>query len=143
MSMISVKVGQKETLSKTVTEHDVYQFAGITGDFAPAHVNKSFVEKTPFGRQVAHGAMLVGFMTSTSTRAVAGTHDPDVMPVSQGFDRIRYIKPVFFGDTITVEYEFTEIDEEKQRTIADVKIRNQQGELNAAATHILRWVTLG
>jgi acyl dehydratase len=63
-----------------------------------------------------------------------------VTGVSLGYDRMRFLAPVFFGDTITVDYRIASIDREKLRATADIKITNQDGTLVAVATHLLKWV---
>ena len=140
MSDFYVEIGAKVSFSKTVSESDVYMFAGITGEFSPNHVNKAYMEKSSYGRLMAHGALMVGFMSTVSTMAIAHTREADETPVSLGYDRIRFLKPVFLGDTITVEYEFTEIDVERKRSTADIRITNQDGELTTVGQHILKWV---
>ena len=64
------------------------------------------MEKSSFGKLMAHGALLVGFMSTASTSAIAHTREAEETPVSLGYDRIRFLKPVFIGDTITTIYEF-------------------------------------
>ena len=64
MSSFHVEIGSKASFSKTVSESDVYMFAGITGDLSPNHVNKAYMEKSSYGRLMAHGALMVGFMSS-------------------------------------------------------------------------------
>ena len=140
MSDFYVEIGAKVSFAKTVSESDVYMFAGITGDFSPNHVNKAYMEKSSYGKLMAHGALMVGFMSTVSTMAIAHTREADETPVSLGYDRIRFLKPVFLGDTITVEYEFTEIDVERKRSTADIRITNQDGELTTVGQHILKWV---
>ena len=101
-SEFHVEIAKTTTFSKTVSESDVYLFAGITGDLSPNHVNKAYMEKSSYGRLMAHGALLVGYMSTASTLAIAHTRDADETAVSLGYDRIRFLKPVFLGDTITV-----------------------------------------
>ena len=67
MSDFYVKAGDSVSFAKTVGETDIYLFAGITGDFSPNHVNKSYIEKSSYGRLQAHGALMVGFMSTAST----------------------------------------------------------------------------
>src|SRR5215831_5285862 len=123
VSEFPVAVGDHATFSKTVAESDVYLFAGITGDFAPNHVNKSFMEKSSYGRLIAHGALLVGFMSTASTLMAARTHaDTRVTGVSLGYDRMRFLAPVFLGDTITVDYRIVAIEPERLRATADIRI---------------------
>ena len=128
-----IPVGLNVSFSKTVGESDVYLFAGITGDLDPNHVNEEYCKTTPFKRRIAHGALTVGYMSTTSTMILQGFGRP---LVSLGYDRIRFLKPVFIGDTITVKYEIVNIDLEKERTTAQVEVYNQDNDLVAVATHI-------
>ncbi|MEC8543310.1 MAG: MaoC/PaaZ C-terminal domain-containing protein [SAR324 cluster bacterium] len=135
-----VKVGSKTTFSKTISESDVYLFAGITGDFSPNHINRQYMERSSYGRLMAHGALLVGFMSTVSTMAIAETREADEIPVSVGYDRIRFLQPVFLGDTVTVTYKIIEIEHSRKRSYADIELINQNHELIAIAKHILQWV---
>lgn len=142
MSAFYVEVGQTFTFSKTVSESDVYLFAGITGDLSPNHVDEEAMKKTPYGGRIAHGALLVGYMSACSTKACEATRAtaPET-PVSLGYDKIRFLKGVLIGDTITVTYRIAEIDLAKRRSSAEIEIRTQTGDLAVVATHILKWVT--
>ncbi len=136
-----VAVGDKVTFSKTVAECDVYTFAGLTGDFSPNHVNAEYMARSSYGRRMAHGALLIGFMSTASTKAIENCRDdPGETPVSLGYDRVRFLAPVFLGDTITVAYEVSEIDVARRRSSADIEVTNQDGVLVAVAKHILKWV---
>jgi len=64
-------------------------------------------------------------------------------PVSLGYDRVRFLDAVMIGDTISITYTISEVDVEKQRTLAAVEVRNQNGVLCAVATHIMRWIARG
>jgi len=140
MPEFHVAVGDTATFTKTVSESDVYLFSGITGDLAPNHVDAAYMAKTSFGRRIAHGALLVGYMSNTSTQVADQSLDADETAVSAGYDRIRFLKPVFIGDTVTVRYEVTEIQRDRNRSISDIRVTNQDGELVAVARHILQWV---
>jgi acyl dehydratase len=132
-----VQIGLKTRVTKTVSESDVYVFAGITGDFDPNHVDEEYCRKTSLGHRVAHGALIVGYTSAASTRIL---QDFDRPMVSVGYDRIRFLKPVYFGDTITIDYEITGIEREKERTVAKIEVKNQRDELVAVATHIMQLV---
>ena len=141
MSEFYVAIGDATSFSKTISESDVYLFAGISGDFAPNHVNEAYMAKSSYGRRIAHGALLVGFMSTCSTLiAYRPQSDTSVTVVSLGYDRMRFLAPVYFGDTITVSYTIASIDREKLRAAADIKVTNQDGTLVAVATHLLKWV---
>lgn len=134
-------VGEEASFSRTIAECDVYGFAGLTGDFAPAHMDEVSMRRTAFGRRVAHGAMLVGFMSAAST-LVAGRHSVGQRSwvlVSLGYDRVRFTAPVFIGDTITVHYRVIEADAARRRYRAAVTVVNEAGTLVAVATNILAW----
>ncbi len=128
-----VPIGLSASFSKTVGESDIYLFAGITGDLDPNHVDEEYCKTTPFGHRIAHGALIIGYMSTASTLVSQGFGRP---LVSLGYDRVRFTKPVFIGDTVTINYEITEVDTERNRTIAKVEVLNQHGETVAVATHI-------
>ena len=137
-----VRAGDSVSFAKTVGEHDVYGFAGITGDFAPNHVNEQYMGGARFGRRIAHGALLVGYMSTCSTMLVErhGGWSGEETAVSLGYDRIRFLAPVYLGDTVTLTYTVVEADEAKRQALADIRVVNQRGELVAVARHIIRWV---
>lgn len=135
-------IGCNVKFSKTVGESDIYLFAGITGDLSPNHVDREFMKQTAYGRRIAHGSLLIGYMSTASTMILQKypTENEDMTPVSLGYDRIRFLKPVFINDTITVHYKIESVDREKNRSLSDIEITNQQGDLVAIAKHILKWV---
>lgn len=136
------RTGETVKFSKTIGESDVYLFAGITGDFSGNHVNEEYMRGSAFGHRIAHGALIVGFMSTTSTLMIARCVGEGIeeTPVSLGYDRLRFVKPVFIGDTITVVYTIASIDHEKRRSTARVEVSNQRGEVVAVADHILKWM---
>lgn len=142
MSEFHVKVGNRVMFAKTVGESDVYLFAGITGDFSGNHVNEEYMKRSIYGRRIAHGVLIVGFMSTTSSLMIAEIERKGIAetPVSLGYDRVRFLKPVFIDDTVTVTYTVSEIDLEKRRSRAKVEAVNQDGDLVAVAEHIMAWV---
>ena len=142
MANFYLSAGDQVRFSKTVSESDVYLFAGITGDLAPNHVDEEYMRGTRYGRRIAHGALLVGFMSTASTMMVErhGGLEGDETAVSLGYDRIRFTAPVFLGDTITVTYTIAEIDPIRRRSRSAITVTNQSGDTVAVAEHILKWV---
>jgi len=141
MGSFHVDIGDSVSFSKTVGESDVYLFAGITGDLAPNHVDEEYMKRSSYGSRIAHGALLIGYMSTASSMAIADSRSSAVeTPVSLGYDRIRFLAPVFLGDTITVQYEIVSIDEQRRRSVADIRVTSQSGTLVAVAQHILKWV---
>lgn len=141
MSDFYVSVGDQVSFSKTVGEYDVYGFAGITGDFSGNHVDEEFMRRSVYGRRIAHGVLLVGYMSTCSTRMIEKSRGTDSgeTPVSLGYDRIRFLGPVFIGDTVTITYRIAEVDPERRRSRSEIEVRNQHGELVVVAQHILKW----
>jgi 3-hydroxybutyryl-CoA dehydratase len=140
-----VRVGEEVEFSKTVGEADVYLFAGITGDFSPNHVNEHLMSRSKCKRRVAHGALLAGFMSTGSTRLTeifGGSARGKATAVSLGYDRVRFVAPVFIGDTITVRYQITRVEPERDRSYGAVVVTNQHGSQVAVAGNILKWVPI-
>jgi 3-hydroxybutyryl-CoA dehydratase len=137
-SIDDIAIGLRTRVTKTVSESDVYLFAGITGDLDPNHVDEEYCKKTSLGHRVAHGALIVGYTSAASTRIL---EDFDRPMVSAGYDRIRFLKPVYFGDTLTIDYVIESIERERERTVAKIEVRNQRDELVMVATHIMQLVT--
>ena len=142
MTDFYVQPGQEVVFAKTVGESDVYLFAGLTGDLSPVHVNEEAMSRSQYGRRIAHGALLVGFMSTASTMLIdrfAGRGGGET-PVSLGYDRIRFLGAVFFGDTVSVTYRVAEIDVAARRAYSDMEVTTQRGDLVAVGRHILKWV---
>jgi 3-hydroxybutyryl-CoA dehydratase len=139
----SVSVGDTYRFAKTVGETDIVLFAGITGDFSDTHINDQYMkQRSNLGGRIAHGALLVGYMSTASTISIAHIIHQEGLtdfPVSAGYDRIRFLQPVLLGDTVTVTYTVTGVDKERGRSVAKVEIVNQEGELKAVAEHVMRW----
>ncbi|MGY1631844.1 MaoC family dehydratase [Geodermatophilus sp. SYSU D01186] len=130
-------IGDHVTFSKTVGESDVYLFAGITGDLNANHVNEQVMAQTKYGRRIAHGVLTVGFMSTASTLMIDKLGG---LAVSYGYDRVRFVKPLFIGDTVTVRYEIAERLDDQRRTVSAVEATNQDGETVAVARHILHFL---
>lgn len=143
MQDIPVSIGDETKFTKTVSESDIYGFAGITGDFAPPHINAEFMKASQYGERVAHGALLVGFM-STASALLAGRIIDEIegiTPMSIGYDRVRFVGPVFIGDTVTVTYTIKSLDDERRRSVASLTATNQRGETIGIAEHLMKWLT--
>src|SRR6056297_4224189 len=90
-----IEIGEEASFTKTVSEADVYNYAGVTGDFNPAHINESFAKKTMFGGRIAHGMLAAGLISTVLGTQLPG---PGCIYVSQD---LKFTAPVRFGDTIT------------------------------------------
>ena len=116
-----LKVGDKTSFSKTVSESDVYAFAGITGDFNPIHINQEIAKTTMFKGRIAHGMISAGFISSALTKALPGKN---TIYCSQD---LVFKAPVRMGDTITATVEIVEKIEKKNRVIFHTTVTNQDG----------------
>lgn len=116
-------IGETATFSKTITEFDVYSFAGITGDFNPAHINEIYANETSFKKRISHG-MLTASLIST----VIGTQLPGVGTIYLS-QSSKFLKPVYIGDTITAIVCVEEIYIEKNRVKLSTKCVNQNCEV--------------
>lgn len=122
-TMGELKVGDSASFTKTVTETDVYNFAGVSGDFNPAHINEEEAKKGIFGKRIAHGMLSAAFIS-----AVIGMQLPGPGTIYMG-QELRFTKPVCFGDTITATATVTELIPEKNRAKLETVCTNQRGEV--------------
>ena len=111
-----LEVGMSDSFAKTISEADVYGFAGISGDTNPVHINEEYAATTPFGQRIAHG-MLSAALIST----VAGTKlpGPGAIYVDQ---QIKFKAPLFIGQTARAEITVKEINERRRRVICDTNV---------------------
>lgn len=134
--------GESAEFAKTITAEDIRAFAALSGDDDPVHVDEEFARRSAFGRTIAHGALVMGLLSTTASlmsrrsvaRGATGT------PVSAGYDRIRFTRPVFAGDTLTARYTVEEVDPGRARSRARLEVVNQDGEVCLVGRHILAWV---
>jgi 3-hydroxybutyryl-CoA dehydratase len=126
-----MQVGERASFTKTISEADVYLFAGITGDFNPVHVDRVAAEASAFKARIAHG-MLTASLIST----VLGTQlpGPGAIYLSQS---LKFRAPVFFGDTITATVEVAELLPAKNRVRMHTSCANQRGEIVAQGESLL------
>jgi 3-hydroxybutyryl-CoA dehydratase len=116
-----LQVGQRASFSKTIAESDVYLFAGISGDFNPAHINQAYAEKTAFKTRIAHGMLAASFISTVLGTQLPG---PGAIYISQS---LTFLAPVLIGDTITATAEVVEILTEKKRVRLKTHGTNQDG----------------
>ena len=134
--------GDQAEFGKTITADDIDMFSKISGDYDPVHSDEAYAAKTAFGRRIAHGALVMGLLSTTASmisrrsveRGATGT------PVSAGYDRIRFVRPMFIGDALTARYVVEEVDDVAGRTRSRVEVTNGDGAVCLVGTHILAWV---
>ena len=126
----------RETLGRTITETDVVLHAGQTGDFYPHHMDAEWCKTQEFGQRIAHGTLIF----SVGVGMTAGDINP--LAFSYGYDRLRFIKPIFIGDTITVKVTIKDKRDYPKRpdhgmVVEGVEIVNQRGQTVLACEHLL------
>lgn len=115
--------GQTATWTKTITEADVAAFAGISGDFNPLHVDREYAARSRFGERIAHGILTAGLISAVLGMRLPG---PGGIYLSQ---RLAFLKPVRFGDTITAQAEVLRWEAERRVLTLRTTCTNQRGEL--------------
>lgn len=123
MTIQELKVGDSASMAKTISESDVYLFAGITGDHNPAHVNEEASRQTAFGGRIVHGILSAGLISAVLAMKLPG---PGTIYLGQ---ELKFTKPVRFGDTVTATCTVSEILAEKNIVKLDTICTNQQGEV--------------
>ena len=129
-------VGESRTSTgRTVTEADIVMHAGQTGDFYPHHMDAEWCKTQPSEQRIAHGTLIF----SVGVGQTAGDINPHAM--SYGYDKLRFIKPVFIGDTITSTTTIAEMREHKKPAygivVERLEVKNQDGELALVCDHLL------
>lgn len=120
-TLAQLAVGDTARFTKTVSESDVYLYAGVTGDFNPAHVDEQYAQQTFFKTRIAHGMLSAGFISTILGTTLPG---PGTIYLHQSLD---FTAPVRFGDTITAQVEVKELDPGKNRVTLETTCFNQDG----------------
>ena len=118
-----IKIGDAAEFSKTVSESDVYLFAGVTGDLNPAHINEPYAAGTFFKTRIVHGMLLGGLISAVIGMKLPG---PGTIYVRQ---ELLFQAPVFIGDTITARVTVKTVVKEKNRIIVSSTCTNQHGKI--------------
>ncbi|MEM5494349.1 MaoC/PaaZ C-terminal domain-containing protein [Hoeflea sp. AS16] len=126
---------QRTTYGRTITETDFVVHAGHTGDFFPHHMDAEFMKTQPFGQRIAHGTMVF----SIGVGLTASVINP--VAFSYGYDRLRFVRPVFIGDTIHTRTTISAKEDDPKRAdmgrvVERTEVVNQNGDVVLAADHI-------
>ena len=116
-----IAIGDTASFSKTITEHDVYAFAGLSGNFNPVHVDEEFARTTRFKGRIAHGLLAAGLISTVIGTALPGAN---AIYLAQ---ELVFKSPVMLGDTLTALVEVIEKIDAKKRIIFKTSVTNQNG----------------
>jgi 3-hydroxybutyryl-CoA dehydratase len=133
-----LRIEATASFTKTVGEADVTLFAGLTGDFHSVPTDEARMRRTTYGRRLVHGVFVLGLMSAAGAKLTA---DLPVSTVSIGYDGVRFVRPVFIGDTLTATYGTASHQPERSRVLSEVASVNQTGEAVASATRLLKVVS--
>mgnify|MGYP006288283971 FL=1 len=121
------KIGDSAKFTKQITEADVLKFAEVSGDYNPIHVNPEFAKTQMFGKQIAHGVISVGLISAVIGMELFGAG------ILYGEQSVRFVKPVFFGDTLTavatVKEKYTKKEGKLKFIKCSTEVFNQNEEL--------------
>ena len=123
LSIDEIYIGKKGCFTKTISEYDVYAFAGLCGDFNPLHVNAEYAKNTRFGERIAHGMLSASLYSSIIGMCIPGS---DAIFLGQS---CKFLKPVKIGDTLTITGEVIDIKKEKRIVTLKMTIVNQNNEI--------------
>ena len=126
---------QRTTYGRTITETDFVVHAGHTGDFFPHHMDAEFMKTQPFGQRIAHGTMVFSIGVGLTANVI------NPVAFSYGYDRLRFVKPVFIGDTIHTRTTIAAKEDDPKRKdmgrlFERTEVVNQHGDVVLAADHI-------
>ena len=131
-----IKVGDEASLARTITEAHVVNYAGITGDMNPIHVDAEYAAQSMFGERIAHGMLVAGLIS-----AVLGTQLPGPNSIYLGQD-LKFVAPVMIGDTVKVVVTVTEKRDEKRIIKLRTTACNQRGEMVIDGNAVVKKVGL-
>ena len=118
-----IRLNETAEFSKTISESDVYLYAGVTGDFNPAHINEEYARETFFKTRIAHGMLAAGLISTVLGTCLPG---PGTVYVRQ---ELNFLAPVRIGDTVTARVEVIEIMTEKKQVRFRTTCSTQNGTL--------------
>ena len=130
-----IQDSERETTGRTITETDIVMHAGQTGDFFPHHMDAEWCKTQPFKQRIAHGTLIFSVAVGMTANLV------NEVAMSYGYDRLRFIKPVFINDTIRVRVTISKKADHKKPghglVTEAIEVLNQAGEVVLVCEHIL------
>jgi 3-hydroxybutyryl-CoA dehydratase len=129
-----IKIGDEASLARTITEAHIVNFAGITGDMNPLHVDAEYAAHSMFKERIAHGMLVAGLIS-----AVLGTQLPGLNSIYLG-QELKFVAPVMIGDTIKVVVTVTGKRDEKRIIKLRTTAYNQRGEMVIEGNAVMKKV---
>jgi 3-hydroxybutyryl-CoA dehydratase len=118
-----IQIGDTDSFTKTITDYDIEQFARLTGDFNPVHLDPEYAKQTPFKERIAHGILSGSIISTVLGMRLPG---PNTIYLSQNF---KFLLPVKIGDTIKAHVEVVEKRDDKKIIKLKTEVINQRQEV--------------
>jgi acyl dehydratase len=127
---------ERTSYGRTITEADIVTHAGQTGDFFPHHMDKEWCKTQPFGHRIAHGTLTFSIAVGMTANLI------NPVAFSYGYEHLRFIKPVFIGDTITTTTTISKKEDHPKRenmgiVYETLSVKNQRAEVVMVCDHLL------
>jgi acyl dehydratase len=134
---IPVKVGDSATLERVISREDISAFARLSGDNHPFHTDPDYAKRQGVPDCIAHGLLTMSLLSALGTKF----HERHQLAiVAYGYDRVRFVQPVYAGDTIRASCTVSRIDREGRKTFSACLCENQTGQVVLAATQITKFL---
>ncbi|MGI6782222.1 MAG: MaoC family dehydratase [Acholeplasmataceae bacterium] len=131
LTLQELHIGDTSSYTKTFTERDVVEFAKISGDCNPLHLDEDYAKSTRFGSRIVHGALISSLFSTVLGEQLPGNGSIYFRQDS------KFVAPVYLNDTITATVKVTEINEEKGRVVFETTATNQKNENVVVGTAIV------
>lgn len=135
----SIKIGDKiETISRTITETDIWMFAYLTADFFPLHTDAEFAKKSLFGKPIAQGMLVLSIALGMIDQVILSNYDVSSVVAFFGIKEVKFLRPVFIGDTISATAEVVDkqdFNETSGVVTYRLEVKNQNGKIVLTALY--------
>lgn len=127
---------ERQSYGRTITEADIVIHAGQTGDFFPHHMDKEWCKTQPFGQRIAHGTLIFSIAVGMTANLI------NPLAMSYGYNHLRFIKPVFIGDTLKTTTRVSKKEDSPKRknmgiVYETLTVKNQHDEVVMVCDHLL------
>ena len=134
----SLEIGDTiESIPRTIVESDIWLFAYLTADFFPLHTDIEFAKKTPFGQRIAQGMLVLSIALGMIDQVILSKYDVSSVIAFYGIEKVRFLQPVFIGDTIKAVARVIDKKEKGEAGVVtyELKVKNQRDEVVLTANY--------
>ncbi|KJF17021.1 MaoC/PaaZ C-terminal domain-containing protein [Acidithrix ferrooxidans] len=138
---VLLEAGDSVSFTKTISESNVYMLADITLDFSQMHTNEELMKTTPYKRLLVHGVLTFALGSTASALIQVQAH-ATIPSLYYGYDWLRFLKLVYFGDSMTANCRVDSVDDHEMKSFATIEIFNLHDQLCVVAKHILKFLPI-